>query len=786
MAKNLWAALDWAGIGWPVFPLVDAGYLPRIPSPHGMEEKCRGECGRFGHGVYDATTDPFIIECWWRMWPDAGIGGALADRLVVDIDPRNGGHTTWSEAVNAGRQWPDTREHHTKRSGRHLIFECDAELAAILNQRPVLGRGIDIKSGPSSYVVLPPTPGYEVYSWIDPVPLPDELVEAANKLEPRKAEGGETRPPRYGDGEPGTQYGVKALKREVGKLEKSWDGTGEETFNNQLNKSSFAVGQLVGGGELDPDATLAALEGVLKELGAPPDQYKTLASGWESGLKSPRSAPAKKGKPLATNDVGNMERFVRDHAGAVKHADGIGWLWWDGRKWRRHSHSMVRMLAVQTAKSIYQEAAGTQDRDREKALAQWAHQSQFNSRISAMVELARHHPEIRVEADELDKDPYLLTVANCTINLRTGERLDFNPDHLITRSSPIDYDRSEPCPQFDQFMAWFCQGDVETIEYLQMLVGQTLIGSNAAQVFIFLYGPGGNGKSQFIEIIQGLMGEWTEVADARIFLSARNMFGGGGHNADLAKLAGSRFVPVSETQQGRQWDEALIKQISGGDRMTASFKGMQPFDFTPGFTVWVYGNHEPVIKGDDDGIWRRVRRINTSAKVEDSQKREEYGRYLLTNEGAGIMAWAVRGAILAAQTPGGASGFKVPDMVRMATESYRESQDELGIFIDSHLAFVQGQRTSNAELWSTFLTWQAEGGAPFARNATDLAKQVLDWASRHDQSVRRVRWDHNTVRGLSNVTPRTRSGNGVYGARSAAGSNGQMHGVTRLRPRAFE
>lgn len=783
LIKNLWAALGWAETGWPVFPLVDDGYLPRIQSPHDPgSQRCRGECGKYGHGVHDATTDPITIGVWWRLWPSAGIGGGLAGRLVVDLDPRNGSDATWEQAIRDGREWPATREHHTKRGGRHLVFECDPERATALNQRPVLGRGIDVKAGPNAYVVLPPTRGYKVFTDIDPAPLPAELVGIADNLTPKLETAGETKPPRYASGQDGTAYGIKGLNKELEKLTKAWEmDPSADTFNNQLNKCAFAVGQLVAGGELDDTYGRGQLESFARDMGAPPDQFKTIDSGYSSGLGSPRSAPTKKGKPLACTDVGNMERFVRDHHDAVKYAEGLGWLWWDGTKWKRNSNSMVRMLAVETAKGIYREAADTNDRDREKQLAQWAHASQFSARIAAMVGLAQHHPQIRVEADELDADPFLLTVANGTVNLKTGELLEFDQAHLITRSSPIEYDRSDPSPQFDSFMAWFCQGDVETIEYLQLLVGQTLIGSNAAQVFIFLYGPGGNGKSQFVEIVQGLMGEWTEVADARLFLS--KPLSNSGHNADLAKLAGARYVPVSETQQGRQWDEAFIKQVSGGDRMTASFKGLQPFDFTPQFTVWVYGNHEPVIKGDDDGIWRRVRKINTYAKVEEGQRRENYGQHLLDTEGPGIMAWAVRGAIRAAMTPGGASGFPIPHAVRTATNEYRISQDELGIFVDTYLEVGTAARIGNNELWEVYQQWITGGGSPFAKNISDLGRQLVYWGGRHSASVSRASWAQKSIRGLRGIGPKGSVGRIAAGSGFVPPRNGQTRRVIPFVPR---
>lgn len=148
------AALDWAAQGWPVFPLRANEKTPAIPSAHKGEKgsKCDGRCGRFGHGVLDASTDPEVIRRLFASYPNANIGGAATGRVIFDFDRQHG-----AETADA---FPETREHVSGRGNgnTHRIYRVGGDLARLI--RPgahVLGQGVDVRSTHGSYVVLPPS-----------------------------------------------------------------------------------------------------------------------------------------------------------------------------------------------------------------------------------------------------------------------------------------------------------------------------------------------------------------------------------------------------------------------------------------------------------------------------------------------------------------------------------------------------------------------------------------------------------------------------------------------------
>lgn len=151
-------ALYWAEQGWPVFPLRPKDKIPLFPNPHKDEKpipgqgRCEGQCGLVGHGVLDATRDPDKIRKWWSANPNAGIGGSTFDRAIFDFDFNHG--------AERKPVFPETREHlsgsFTKTGNIHVIYRAGGDSARALLSN-ALAKGIDIRAGRASYVVLPPS-----------------------------------------------------------------------------------------------------------------------------------------------------------------------------------------------------------------------------------------------------------------------------------------------------------------------------------------------------------------------------------------------------------------------------------------------------------------------------------------------------------------------------------------------------------------------------------------------------------------------------------------------------
>src|SRR5699024_1197569 len=170
-------------------------------------------------------------------------------------------------------------------------------------------------------------------------------------------------------------------------------------------------------------------------------------------------------------------------------------------------------------------------------------------------------------------------------------------------------------------------------------VGYSLSGDISEEVIFFLTGSGGNGKSKFLEAIQNVLGDYAKQTNANTFIRKQNDTN---INNDIARLDKARFVSAVESEQGQQLAESLVKQLTGGDKIAARFLRKEFFEFKPEFKIFFSTNHKPIIRGTDDGIWRRIRLIPFNARFEGS-KRDINLSDKLAKESPGILNWALEG-----------------------------------------------------------------------------------------------------------------------------------------------
>ena len=145
---------------------------------------------------------------------------------------------------------------------------------------------------------------------------------------------------------------------------------------------------------------------------------------------------------------------------------------------------------------------------------------------------------------------------------------------------------------------------------------------------------------------------------------------------DLARLKGARLVTTSEIEQGKPLSESLIKQITGGDEITARFLYGEYFNFKPTSKIFLATNHKPKIRGADNGIWRRIKIIPFTVTITPEQ-RDRNLTEKLTAEKSGILSWFIQGYAIWRK-----EGLQEPDAIRDANEEYRMDMDSVGTFIN--------------------------------------------------------------------------------------------------------
>lgn len=398
-------------------------------------------------------------------------------------------------------------------------------------------------------------------------------------------------------------------------------------------------------------------------------------------------------------ELGNAERIAYYHGENVRYCNELEWLIWNGKHWHEDSKRQIEAITAKTLRAIYGEAKATEDKYQSKLLHDWAKKCERRSiRINSILDV---RPMVSVKKKELDAHNFLFNCDNGVIDLKTGELLPHDRDLLLTKISPIKYDRNAECPNWKAFLESIFktpagEADYELINYLQKAIGYSLTGVTKEQVMFFLFGNGRNGKSTFINIIQDLLGDYGRQTNSDTFLKKRN---DSGINNDVARLDGARFVSAVESEEGQQLSEALVKQITGGEKMSARFLRQEYFEFTPEFKVFFTTNHKPIVKGSDEGIWRRIMLIPFTVTI-PKDKIDYDLPDKLAKEMPGVLRWAVEGCM-----KWQAEGLRAPEAVKAATAEYREDMDILGPFIDENCAVYSTARVEAKLLYENYTKW---------------------------------------------------------------------------------
>lgn len=402
---------------------------------------------------------------------------------------------------------------------------------------------------------------------------------------------------------------------------------------------------------------------------------------------------------LDLSDQGDANRLAERHGEHLRYCPGVGWLVWNGRYWER-GDELAPNLASESSHFYFEEldarypevweaalernAGSVQAAEKDPAVKSlraaivWATNGKNVKRIDACLRRAQGHSDLLRKADDFDTHKHLLTVENGTVNLKTGTRMAHNPAHYITRCAPVKFDRKAKCPVFDGHIQKF-QPDVIVQGFLQRWFGYCATSETREQVMTFMLGNGANGKGTMVETIRNVLGEYAMNASAATIMGAYN--NGNGGNAPspaIARMVGRRLMTVSEVKEDEEMNEALVKSITGEDKLTACHKYKDPFEFTPTCKVLVSMNHKPKISGVDNGIWRRIVLVPFDFELPEADWDKKIRERLQDpKEMSGILNWIVEGAVWWYL-----NGLCVPDSMKSAKQNWRAEEDEVSRFVE--------------------------------------------------------------------------------------------------------
>jgi putative DNA primase/helicase len=377
--------------------------------------------------------------------------------------------------------------------------------------------------------------------------------------------------------------------------------------------------------------------------------------------------------------MGNGRRFVEQHGSSVCYVAAWGkWLYWSGTVWTEEgAYDHVMRLAKETVRNLAKEAYELEDDDKRKRMLAFARSSGNVRALKGMLEAAQSEEAVAAEPKQFDKDPWLLSAKNGTINLQTGELLPHSASHLITKVIDVRYDAEATLPLWDEFLQRMVP-DEALRDYLQRAIGWTMTGDKGEEKLFFVYGPTSSGKSTFLEAMLNVLGPYATTADFKMLLERKN---DDGPRPDLARHVGSRMIVAQEVNENRRFDTAGMKVMVSCNPMVAKRLYKDPFEFVPQWKVWLAANSQPRVDAADAAAWRRIKVIPFTVSLQAAERKKEVKSTLANDPRAraAILAWAVKGCLLWQK-----HGLDDVQAVTAAGHSYRDANDEFNDFFEEH------------------------------------------------------------------------------------------------------
>ena len=506
--------------------------------------------------------------------------------------------------------------------------------------------------------------------------------------------------------------------------------------NNNLNKAAFALGQLLHlnvvtraeiKGDLEQAAIACGLDQDVKGGGI--DGLRaTIRSGLDAGEGEPRSLPpetphSSKRKPdskpeeeaavavgdsllldnldLELTDQGNAERLMRRWRPVFRY-DQLNkvWMHFTGKQWRGVGASLLTAKAVDEAKALYKLASAREiEPEAARRIGKFATASLKASSLRDVLTLAQHVEGAAIDLTEFDRSPHFLNCANGVLNLATGEVQEHQAELLLSKITSVAYDPTAKADLWERFLDRVFAGDTDLIAAVQEYVGYTLTADTSAQCLFVAHGGGANGKSVFAHVLKRLAGEYGQAIRTETLTDRRST----GASNDLAALRGARLAIAQETERTHKLAQSLVKQLTGGDEVTARFLFREYFSYEPAFKIWLLCNHKPQFDGTDYAMQRRLKLIPFLVTIPEEERDRDLTAKL-DEELPGILAWAVEGA----QRWLTNRKFTEARAVVAATADYISENDHFSSFADDCLVLRPGVFAKGFLLMKAYEDWCAE------------------------------------------------------------------------------
>ena len=437
---------------------------------------------------------------------------------------------------------------------------------------------------------------------------------------------------------------------------------------------------------------------------------------------------------------GNADRLIYLHGDHLRHvAVWRKWCCWDGCRWRiDYGDRLTLGRARDVVRHLIRLAGRAGDPKLALRIVGFAHGTDTSRRLRGLVDVAASAPGTALDHEHLDADGWLLNLRTGTLDLRTGDVHPHRPDDLVTMLAGATFEPGATAPDFEAFVAQVLPDD-DVRTYVQSRLGAALVGEVREHELNIAYGEGANGKTTLFNIIGAILGDYAVVAPETLLIASKHEH----HPTDRTVLFRRRLAYAGEIAAGSYFNEALVKELTGGDRITGRRMREDFWSFDPTHKLWLFANHLPHVAGTDHAIWRRVRVVPFTVTIPEQKQDPELAHKVVANEGPGVLAWLIDGCRM------WQSGMPAPKAVLLATERYRHGEDTAERFVIEELdvdlasdGFVYAD-----ELWAVHATWCVEQGVAehaVKREVQRVSERLrvlgCDQVRRQDGGCRRRRW----------------------------------------------
>ncbi|MDR1612256.1 MAG: hypothetical protein LBT97_05665 [Planctomycetota bacterium] len=377
---------------------------------------------------------------------------------------------------------------------------------------------------------------------------------------------------------------------------------------------------------------------------------------------------------------------------------GWGWMVFNGRYWEGGQYKALGLAGEVINRRIAAFKAGDIPEDVAKRSIARLEGCSNSNKLRGMLGIAE--AKLNAPADGFDANPYLLNVGNGVVDLRSGELQPHSPRHFITKWSPVEYNPNARSHLWDSTVTGIACEDAGLINFFRCLGGYAASGDVSLQMFFYFYGEGANGKSLMTDLWAEVLGGFGDIGYA-VRLPNETVLGGserpaGAPSPDLLALKGKRLALLSEQDDARPLNAQRIKDLTGGDAITARAPHREATTFPPTHTMICCGNHIPLVNASDHGFWRRLKVVPFKGRFKPSRIGAELRA---PKQLSAILAWMVRGATILNK-----AGLNIPDAVENATWECRNEAEPLRGWIEERCE--QGGEENTNALFGDFAAWR--------------------------------------------------------------------------------